>query len=103
MTSPTGPCRLCGVEVEGPVGFRMRALLLAALLLASLAAIPPTEAAVDPCNTQVAGGTDTGVYTRDCQVIVSEKTYDCIWGGHWTEKTYGPITVRTYSCNPPGE
>lgn len=79
----------------------MRALLLAALLLvATVAVLPNPAAAQDVCDRQLAGDRNTGAYTSDCQVVVSNKPYDCVWGGHWTETTVGPVTYRSYSCGP---
>lgn len=78
----------------------MRALLLAALLTTvTLAVLPAPASAQDLCDRQLAGDRNTGAYTQDCQVIVSNKPYDCVWGGHWTETTVGPVTYRSYSCN----
>jgi len=79
----------------------MRALPLAAfLLIMGLLSVTPSASAQDLCDRQVVGGQDTGVYTDDCGVVVSNKPYDCVWGGHWTETTVGPVTYRSYSCGP---
>ncbi|MHB1261845.1 MAG: hypothetical protein ACYC2H_09045 [Thermoplasmatota archaeon] len=78
----------------------MRALLLATFLLLTLLAIPAPASAQDVCDRQVVGNHDTGAYTQDCQVVVSNKPYDCVWGGHWTYTTVGPVTYRSYSCGP---
>lgn len=78
--------------------------LAAALLLASVlvASAPPATASQQPCSErQVVGDGNFGVATHsDCSVTVNNKTYDCFWGGHWTTTTVGPVTVRSYSCDP---
>ena len=78
----------------------MRALMLAAFALLALLAVPAPAAAQDPCDRQVVGDRNTGVYTDDCGVVVSNKPYDCVWGGHWTTTVVGPVTYRSYSCGP---
>lgn len=40
-----------------------------------------------------------------CHVTVTLDYMSCIWGGHWTRKTVGPVTVEVYTCdgNPPNQ
>lgn len=64
--------------------------------------IPPGPMA--PCwkleQQHSLGATNVRV-TDGCQVIIEVRLYECIWGGYWDEKTYGPVTVRQYKCGPP--
>ena len=84
----------------------MRPVLAAALLaLAALGAMPSAHAAAQPCSDRdLVGSGDNGVHQNaDCSLVVSNKPYDCVWGGHWTEWTVGPVTCRSYSCSPPSD
>lgn len=78
----------------------MRALLVAACLLLTAVAIVPSASAAAPCGNAHLDGPVAVATTSDCDVIVSVKPYDCVWGGHWTVREVGPLTVRTYSCDP---
>lgn len=78
----------------------MRALLTAAAALLLLATFAPMASARDPCGDTYTNGSVRTETTEDCQVVVSVKAYDCVWGGHWETTKVGPVTYRSYSCDP---
>jgi hypothetical protein len=77
--------------------------LAAAALFLLLAWAPVATAGPQGCPAKTVSKDGVTVETHlDCTVVITEKLYDCVWGGHYVSNTVGKVTLRHYECYSPG-